>query len=188
VTSGERLRLFVAADVPADHLARINELTSELRARLPDARWTEPANQHVTLKFLGATPAESLAGVTRVCATVAAAHGSASIRFSGLGAFPNPRRARVVWMGIDDSNGLLERLATTLDAGFRGLGFAPEERAYTPHLTLARFKSPASVGDLLNVAVAEDWEPTAIDHLSLYRSRLSPRGAAYQQLGQFALA
>jgi 2'-5' RNA ligase len=188
VTPGERLRLFVAADVPDDHLARINELTSELRARLHDARWTEPANQHVTLKFLGATLAEDLAGVTGVCAAVAAAHISAPIRFSGLGAFPGPRRARVLWMGIDDSDGLLQRLATALDEGFRALGFAPEDRPYTPHLTLGRLKSPASVADLLSVLVAVDSEPITIDHLSLYRSRLSPRGAVYEQLSEFALA
>jgi RNA 2',3'-cyclic 3'-phosphodiesterase len=188
VTAAERLRLFVAADVPDDHLARIHELTTELRAQLRDARWIPQANQHITLKFLGATDEDTLIDVKRVCAEVADAYSSVAIRLSRLGAFPNARRARVVWIGIDDPHGLLGRLAAALDDGFRALGFAPEERAYTPHLTLARLKSPAPVGDFASALPEVEWEPFGIDHLSLYRSRLSPRGAVYELLERFALA
>ncbi|MEA2485644.1 MAG: 2,3-cyclic 3-phosphodiesterase [Actinomycetota bacterium] len=185
---GERLRLFVAVDVPDDHLARVEGVTAELRKRLAGARWTPPANQHITLKFLGATAEDDLPDVKHVCAGVAGAHSSAMINLSGLGAFPNARRARVVWMGINDPDDLLGRLAAALDEGLRVLGFAAEERAYTPHLTLARLKSPAPVGDLATTLPEADWEPIEVDHLSLYRSRLSPRGAVYELLEKFPLA
>jgi 2'-5' RNA ligase len=91
-------------------------------------------------------------------------------------------------MGINDPDDLLGRLAAALDEGLRVLGFAAEERAYTPHLTLARLKSPAPVGDLATTLPEADWEPIEVDHLSLYRSRLSPRGAVYELLEKFPLA
>jgi RNA 2',3'-cyclic 3'-phosphodiesterase len=188
VTVGERLRLFVAVDVPGDLLAQVEGLTAGVRKRLPGARWTPPANQHVTLKFLGATAEDDLLDVKRVCAGVAGGYSSAMINLSGLGAFPNARRARILWMGINDPEGLLGRLASGLDEGLHALGFAPEERAYTPHLTLARLKSPAPVGDLATALPEVDCEPFEIDHLSLYRSHLSPRGAVYELLEKFALA
>jgi RNA 2',3'-cyclic 3'-phosphodiesterase len=178
----------VAADVPDDDLARLHDLTGDLRQRLPHARWTTPENQHITLKFLGATHTELLPDVMRACAEVAAMHRAARIRLSGLGAFPNGRRARVVWIGVDDDDGLLHRLAEALDEGLSPLGFAPEDRAYRPHLTLARLKSPAPVGDLETVLSGVGWKPISVDHLSLYRSHLSPRGAVYERLQEFGLA
>jgi RNA 2',3'-cyclic 3'-phosphodiesterase len=188
VTPTERLRLFVAADVPRDHLAWVERLTTGLRARFPDARWTPPANQHITLKFLGAADADMLPDLIRICGDVGNTHTPGRVTFRGLGAFPNPRRAKVVWMGIDDPDGLLGGLAAALDDGLSGLGFAPEERAYTPHLTLARLKVPAPVGDLATVLPELDWKPIEIEHLSLYRSRLSSRGAVYELLEKFPLA
>lgn len=187
MTSGERLRLFVAVDVPPDHLARVQELTAPLRAALDGARWTPESNQHITVKFLGSTPSERLAEVAGVCAEVASMHASVQVHLNRLGAFPNLRRARVLWMGIDDPDGLLERMAGALDGGFEALGYAREARAYTPHLTLARMKFPAPIREPLPV-VDTELPPFSVDHLSLYRSRLSPRGAMYEALERFALA
>jgi 2'-5' RNA ligase len=187
VTSGERLRLFVAVDVPPDHLARVQELTVPLRAALDGARWTPESNQHITVKFLGSTPAERLAEVAAICAEVAADHTSALVRLTQIGAFPSLRRARVLWLGIEDPDGILARVAGALDLGFEPLGFAREARAYTPHLTLARMKSPAPIRGPVPV-IATKLSPFAVDQLSLYRSRLSPRGAVYEALERFALA
>jgi 2'-5' RNA ligase len=187
MTTGERLRLFVAVDVPADRLAHLHELTAELRATLDGARWTPEGNQHITVKFLGATASERLGEIVTVCAEVAAKHASAQVRLHQMGAFPSLRRARVLWMGVDDADGLLQSLAGALDRGFEALGYAPEQRSYTPHLTLARMKSPAPVRGPLPVMPAE-LSAIPIEHLSLYRSRLSPRGAVYELLQRFALA
>jgi 2'-5' RNA ligase len=97
------------------------------------------------------------------------------------------RRVRVLWIAIEDPDSLLPRLAASLDRGFAALGFAPEERAYTPHLTLARFKSPAPVDGARFPGVAE-LAPIEIDHMTLYRSRMSSKGAVYEPLDRFALA
>jgi RNA 2',3'-cyclic 3'-phosphodiesterase len=187
VSSGQRLRLFVAADVPGDHLTRLQEATTELRSALPQARWTPEGNQHVTLKFLGATAPEQLPDVAGVCASVAASHQAAHVQLGALGGFPSMRRARVLWIAIEDPDSLLPRLAADLDRGFEALGFAAEERAYTPHLTLARMKSPAPVDGARFPGIAEN-APIDIDHMTLYRSRVSSKGAVYESLDRFALA
>jgi 2'-5' RNA ligase len=187
VTEAQRLRLFIAADVPKPHLERIGELTDELRAALAKARWTPIENQHVTLKFLGATSPEDLPRVRDVCAAVARGHVHSDVWLAGMGAFPNLRRARVLWAGIDDPFRVLTELASDLDHRFGELGFVAEERPYTPHVTVARLRTPARIDHLPELR-AEELPPLPIDHLSLYRSRLSPRGAVYELIDSFALA
>jgi 2'-5' RNA ligase len=90
-------------------------------------------------------------------------------------------------MGIDDTDGVLKGVAGALERRFESLGYAREARAYTPHLTLARTKSPAPIHPPLPV-MSTQLSPFSIDHLTLYRSRLSPRGAVYEALERFALA
>jgi RNA 2',3'-cyclic 3'-phosphodiesterase len=185
--SRERLRLFVAADVDARLLAHVGELTQELRTSLADARWIPLENQHITLKFLGGTSQELVSALTDVCSSVAASIPKNEVSLSGLGAFPNPKRARVLWVGFADAAGTLARLASALDRGFEPLGFTAEQRAFTPHLTLARFKVPARLGQLPALP-AEKLPPVPIDEISLYRSKLSPHGAKYEVIDSFALA
>lgn len=184
-SSGRRLRLFVAAGVPRDLLERIEEMTAGLRRRLPKARWAPPTNQHLTLKFLGATPPDKLVSVRRVVAAVADRHEISNVRLNGVGAFPSPRRARVLWMGIDDPNGLLAALAADLAEEFASLGYEAEGRPFTAHLTLARFKQPERVDEELSVP--GDLEPFGVTTISLYHSNLSPRGARYELLDNFPL-
>jgi RNA 2',3'-cyclic 3'-phosphodiesterase len=187
MTNEERLRLFVAADVPDRHLSRIAELTEELRDLWPSARWTAAENQHVTLKFLGPTTVGGLGEVRRVSTHVAEQNPRSKIWLSQFGAFPNQRRARVLWIGIADPYGSLRRAASDLDLEFESLGYRAEERAFTPHLTLARFKVPTRIDALPTLAV-DELPAVPFEHLSLYRSRLSPRGAVYELLDNFALA
>jgi RNA 2',3'-cyclic 3'-phosphodiesterase len=177
----ERLRLFVAVDVPPDVLERLDATIEPQRSAVPNARWAPIANQHITLKFLGRVDVESFPEVRSACERVAATESSAEIRLTGMGAFPNPRRARVIWAGIEDEAQILARVASGLDEALAPLGFAPEKRAFTPHLTLARLKSPADARAFLeSVSFASD--PWPVTELHLYRSHLSPKGARYEVL------
>jgi RNA 2',3'-cyclic 3'-phosphodiesterase len=179
------LRLFIAASVPVAELQRIDRATKELRDRLIGARWAPIENQHVTLKFLGSTPQESVPEIEEVAASVAAGHAPAELSASGLGAFPSTRRARVLWAGLRDEAGLLASLASELADSLAGLGYEPEKRSFTPHLTLARFKEPMPVDrDRLRL---EEGEPFAIDQIELFRSHLSPKGARYEVVRAFGL-
>jgi RNA 2',3'-cyclic 3'-phosphodiesterase len=183
----ERLRLFVAADVPGDRLAAVQRSTSALRRALGDARWVAPANQHVTLKFLGYVTSDLLPAVQEACALVARSHRPARVGLAPLGAFPSPRRARVVWAGLDDPGGLLASLAAALDGALEPLGFAAEKRAFTPHLTLARLKSPRRLDEPFPELGPAALAPFDVDAVALYQSHLSPKGARYEVIEGFPL-
>jgi 2'-5' RNA ligase len=120
-------------------------------------------------------------GAVREAATAA---GPVPTRLAGLGAFPNARRARVLWAGLDDADGRLVRLASSLDEALRR-EFAPEKRAFTPHLTLARFEPPSVLGDL-DPAI-QLGEPFVVERIVLYRSHLRRPAPRYESLGQFPL-
>lgn len=183
MTEDKPLRLFVAAGVPPRELAWLADQTVSLRERWPEARWAPIDNQHVTLKFLGSTLLGALDEVVAACAAVAASAEPSEIALSGLGVFPTPRRARVLWAGFDDPRRTLAGLAAGLDDRLGPLGFVAEKRSFTPHLTLARFRAPTRVEDLPPLPPAR---PFHLGAFGLWRSHLSPRGARYEQLQSFA--
>ena len=96
-------------------------------------------------------------------------------------------RARVLWVGLDDPAGLLAALARDLEAALVPLGFEAEPRAFTPHLTLARFKPPASVAGVLSDEPRVTAPSFEVGHLALYRSHLHPKGARYEVLATIPL-
>ena len=180
------MRLFVAAGVPERHLAWLGDRVAPLESLLPEARWTSAAAQHITLKFLGSTAVELLDAVMSAVAVVAGERTPASVSLSRTGAFPSRRRARVLWMGLDDPSGLLAGLAADLDRAFLPLGYEPEKRAYKPHLTLARFKAPGALPEEADID-ASALPPFTVDVLTLWRSRLHPSGARYEVVRSFEL-
>jgi 2'-5' RNA ligase len=182
------LRLFVAASVPRTHLDALASAVGGLHDRLPGARWAPVENQHVTLKFLGSTPADALPDVLAALESSAASHRPSDVALGGLGAFPSARRARVLWARVDDPSSLLTSLAGALDANLAPLGYRIEKRPFTPHLTLARFREPARVDGIVS---GFDWnppEPWTVQTIELYLSRLSPRGATYEPVTSVALS
>ena len=183
----ENVRLFVAVSIPRSHVDHVQREIAPFRDKATNARWTPPENQHVTLKFLGSTPGDRLAEVERVCGIVAAGHRPASLSFTGTGAFPSRNRVRVLWVGLDDPTSLLPRLAGDLDRGFEPLGFPAESRSFTAHLTLCRFRIPVPLKGGLPEVNTDDLEPFEVGAIQLFRSRLSPKGARYEVLGEYPL-
>lgn len=174
----DKLRLFTAVRVPRGHLEWLDAEIEGLKA-VPGARWTTVGNQHVTLNFLGWIEARLLGDVTAAVDEAAARHAPAEMSLAGLGAFPKPRRARVLWAGIADAAGLLPALTEDLGDRLRRVGYQPEDRRYTAHLTLARFKTPRSLEGLLPHLPPHPG-PFVVDRVTLFRSRLSPSGARYE--------
>lgn len=172
----EKLRLFTAVRVPRDRLEWLDHEVEAVKG-VPGVRWTNVDNQHVTLNFLGWVEARVLPEVTAAVDAAGRAHGPAPVSLSGLGAFPRARRARVLWAGIEDPQGLLPALAGDLGARLRSVGYEPEDRPYTPHLTLARLKTPRPV-ELPDLPASPG--PFTVDRVTLFRSRLSPSGARYE--------
>jgi 2'-5' RNA ligase len=163
----------------------VHEAVGPLRPRLPTARWVPTTNQHLTLKFLGSTWPRLVEWVVTSVGGVAAAHRPFEAGVGGLGAFPNPRRARVLWAGLDDRGSAFARLAAGLDEAL-AREFKPEARAFTPHLTLARFDPPVDVGDLPGT-LGLDRERFLVDRLVLYRSHLRRPAPVYEVLETFPL-
>jgi len=177
------LRLFVAVEVPEDVRAGLAEAVARVRERFPKARWVPPQNQHVTLKFLGSTYPRLVEWVTETVADVALDRPSFVSRVEGLGAFPNARRARVLWAGLDDAGRGLARLAAGLDEAL-AREFTPEKRGFTPHLTVARFDPPIGLDPLEVRYKSESFE---IDQIVLFQSYLRRPAPVYEPLGTYPL-
>ena len=177
------LRLFAAVEIPEDIRGPLAEAVLPVRERFPKARWVPIQNQHVTVKVLGSTYPRLVEWVTGSISTVAGRHAPFPTRVEGLGTFPSGRKARVLWAGLDDGDGRLERLAAALDEAL-AREFAPEKRAFTPHLTVARFDPPAPLDPL---EVAFESEPFEIDRIVLFRSHLRRPAPVYKPLEIFPL-
>lgn len=178
------LRLFVAFDVPDAVLDEVDRVEAPLREAVPRARWVPRPNRHVTLKFLGSTWPRLVDWVHTSVAQAAATARPVPTKMTGLGAFPNARRARVLWAGLDDPDGSLARLAAALDDAL-AREFTPEKRGFTAHLTLARLDPPAPIGDLQSTGAIG--EPFTIDRIVLYRSHLRRPAPVYEVQETFPL-
>ena len=181
-----RIRLFLAAPVPTELLERLETAVAPHRSSFPGARWTSIANQHVTLKFLGGTDESLLGDITTVCRSIASRHHPAVLSLSSLGSFPSRTRSRVLWIGLEDPRGLLTALASDLDRELARFGFETEARAFTPHLTLCRFKTPTRLPDG-PPEIALEHPDFDVSNFVLYQSHLSPKGARYEERERFVL-
>jgi 2'-5' RNA ligase len=178
------LRLFAAFDVPAAVRDAAEMAVAPWRERFPRAKWVPKQNQHVTLKFLGSTWPRLVPWVHETIASVANAQAPVSTRVLGLGAFPNTRRARVLWVGLEDAEARLVRIAAALDDALVR-EFTPEKRGFTPHLTVARFDPQVALEGLEEMELVS--EPFDVDRIVLFRSHLRRPAPAYEPLATYAL-
>jgi len=150
--------------------------------------WVTSENLHLTLKFLGGIDVVRLALVRDALDT--AVRGCSAFEFSviGLGAFPTPSRPRVIWAGVGTAGAALEALADRVDRALADVGFAPEQRAFSPHVTLGRVREPRRNERLADlVGGSENFGTIRVDRVSLMRSDLSPRGAKYSEISAHLL-
>jgi RNA 2',3'-cyclic 3'-phosphodiesterase len=184
------VRLFVALDLPAEVRRELQELIERLRKVCPEARWVRPEGIHITLKFIGQVDPAKAELIHRVLKAIRSGS-PVEMRFRGMGFFPNERRPRVVWCGVEGSRNLPE-LAADIEAAVEPLGIAREARPFTPHLTLARIDAEkvrrAHIEKL--VEAAKKFESTTVGsagetEFHLYESVTKPSGAEYKRLQSF---
>jgi 2'-5' RNA ligase len=182
------LRLFAAVDIPPRVQDAVDRIVAPWKERFPDARWVKPENRHVTVKFLGRTSPRLVERVNGACRAAADRIRPFRVRADGMGVFPSPGRARVLWVGLRDREGGFRALAAALDRELER-DFPPEKRAFTAHLTVARFNPPQRLTEHVEAMadVRVEAEPFRVTSLTLYRSHLSPKGARYEPLERFAL-
>lgn len=182
------MRLFVAMDIPEGVRAALSAIVAKLRPVCPKARWVRIEGLHVTLKFIGETPDGRVPEIRSALASIAPGPPIA-IHFRGLGFFPNARRPRVFWAGVEAGPDL-SAVAAVVDEALRPLGIAREERAFAPHLTLARFDPPRSQ-DALQSSVEKfgplEFGDVTANEFHLYQSVLKRGGAEYTRLATFPL-
>jgi 2'-5' RNA ligase len=161
-----------------------------LRPAVSGVVWVAPGNLHLTLKFLGQVPEERIDAIVGAATRATAGARAFDARVCGLGAFPSATRARVVWAGVTLGAPAMIDLAGRVDRALVPLGFPPESRPFSPHVTLGRVRQPGRNPELaaaLARAAEREFGQQRVRGASLMRSELSRGGARYTELAPFAL-
>lgn len=179
------MRLFFAIELGDALLELLEESTAPLRAEAPELAWVARDHRHVTLKFLGEVDAQAVPQLTAAADRAAAAQKPLEMSVREVGAFPNFRRARVVWIGVEQEP-RLELLHHDLELACEQEGFEVEGRPFRPHITLARVRTPLSVDRaraLARVARTVRVKATVlVERITLFESTAAPTGARYRRL------
>ena len=190
-------RLFIDANLPSEILQALRETQTQLQRRLVGAplSWTRPEGIHITLKFLGDTDPGRVEAITAALRQAVTPHHAFTVTVGGFGCFPNPRKANVLWVGVQDADGRLARLAASIDQATAALGWELEHRPFTAHLTLARVHRDAAAGQrrvlgeiLPTISLPSQLGTAPIERIHLIRSELNPQGSAYTALAGVELA
>jgi RNA 2',3'-cyclic 3'-phosphodiesterase len=175
-------RLFIAVPLTDDARRGLQKL---LPSNLP-GKPVPPPNWHFTLRFLGSTlPSVREDIILRLKAATCGA--AFTVRFSELGTFPHPRRARILWVGVDEGAERLIQLGAIAEAAARSAGFPAESKEFRPHLTLSRIEPPVSVKTLVSPNTRIGLR-MPVDAVVLYRSRLGGGPARYEEVARFELS
>lgn len=177
-------RTFIALEQDESLQRRLSETIYRLASALPRLKWVDPAGIHLTLAFLGELNDQQLAKTVVAAQYAAAAVNPFAYRLSGLGTFGPPRQPRVLWMGIAEPSGVLTVLYQALTLALQQQGFPTDERPFSPHLTLARIKSPLNPEQLhllQQLLSRYQFASSAyrVTHLSVMKSELARSGAQY---------
>ena len=183
------LRAFIALEIPPTLQHTIQESTRTLRQSLGDEliRWVPLYNVHLTLKFLGDVSSTNLDLIKQMLIVEAAQHPCSEMQVKGIGSFPNPRRPRVIWIGLQ-ATPVLESLQRGIESASARLGYEADERGFSPHLTIGRVKQNLSALEIQRIRNA--LEETKIGLLGivqvaavhLFKSELQPNGSVYTKL------
>jgi 2'-5' RNA ligase len=183
----ESIRSFVAFDIDSESvLAKLGELQGLLVKTGADLKAVEPKNIHITLRFLGNVMPSTVDKIFELMKNVQFV--SFDVKIRGVGAFPNVKYPRVVWAGITEGADSLRSVFSQLEPGLRELGFAPDSKGFSPHLTIARVRSGRGKAELAKfIAENEGFEFGVVRAacLRLKKSELTPRGPIYSTLKEF---
>jgi 2'-5' RNA ligase len=191
----ETVRAFIAVPLPDSLLRQLASLQRRLEEQMPrrGVRWVRREGIHLTLKFLGDTPAEKLPSIKEALAAVARNAPVSTFTVGGIGCFPNAYRPRVVWVGVQEPTGRMAALQDAIEEVMAPFGYKPEGRGFTPHLTLGRVGRKARrdevtrVGEVVAGTEVNQLAEVVADRFELIRSVLKPTGAEYTTLETFVL-
>jgi 2'-5' RNA ligase len=182
------IRAFIAVNLATPVIEEIAKVRSLLQVAKGDIRWARSEGLHLTLKFLGNIARNQVEPILASLHEALREQPSLCILAQGLGAFPSLKRPRVLWAGLSGEG--LKEVAETIETTLMPLDFPPEEREFTPHLTLGRVRSLRGWEQVL--AVVKEYEQvrfgeSTVHQVTLYQSDLRPNGAIYIPLGSIPL-
>lgn len=183
------VRTFIAVDLPAEVKTQIGGIIAGLKPLSSSIRWVRPEGLHMTLKFLGEIPQERLPDIFAATEKAALSRTPFSFALAGTGGFPNLRRPRVLWVGVQDGAEHLIGLQEAVEGALVPCGFPPEGRAFSPHLTIGRVRSPQGIQPVLDrfPSISYQSEKITVSSVKVMRSQLQPTGAVYSTLKAFPL-
>lgn len=178
------IRTFVGVRVDPEMVRRISEVQSQLKRSLKGVRWVGEENLHFTLKFLGPVQEEKVGPIINSLEQALHTVPSFSIVGKGIGVFPDIRRARVLWVGLEGKG--LEPLAMEVEKALEPMGFPAEKRPYKPHLTIGRWRYFGGPPEILRQGIERwkeyDFGESLIEEVVFFQSILKPEGAVYSPL------
>lgn len=179
------IRAFLAAELPQNVVQYIENTALQLRFPGNDIKWVNPKSIHLTLKFLGHIEEKLIEPIVSIASEIVGGQKPLELEAGQVGAFPNPRNPRVIWVGISGETERLCIVQRQIEVAFSALGFAEEKRPFRPHLTLGRIRPGKKVQNL--ESRIHDMEkvcsgPFFVTEIILYQSVLRPEGAVYTSL------
>jgi len=185
-------RLFVAIEMPGDVREQIGRYIDHLRSAVPGAKvsWTKTENLHLTLKFLGSVDFDLVPGIFGALEAALLDINEFRLEIAGIGVFPFARKARVLWLGVQDESGRLARAASQIEDRLATLGFPKDDREFSPHLTIGRSRREHIAREVVDVLLGDPFRPMAfnVDRVVLNESTLTPSGPIYSEVGSYGLA
>ncbi len=184
------IRSFLAIEVPAAILKKIEKLQEDLKSSDTDVRWVSSDKIHLTLKFFGNIEDSQIDPIINSITEPVQTKQPFQVRVRGTGAFPNPKNPRVIWVGLTEGKEVLIRFQKELEASFERIGFQTEDRSFHPHLTLGRVKSGRGKGSLaakIENYREEEFGEFRVERVILFKSDLKPSGPVYTVLREVRL-
>lgn len=171
--------------LPSPVRRAVKEFTDRIKKELPRMKWVEPENLHITLRFVGEVDEFRVPVIRSAAREASETTGKFDISLGCVGAFPNPRKARILWLGLDDGSRESVFLFSSLEKKLVKAGFEAERKRYHPHITLARLRNPSSLA-------LESFNPPtnlsfSASNFTLYQSTLTPQGPIYEIIEEFEL-
>ncbi|MFC1563876.1 RNA 2',3'-cyclic phosphodiesterase [candidate division KSB1 bacterium] len=183
------IRTFIAVKIPSVIQQVISDFQKSVSEEIPGIRWIKPENIHITLKFIGEIKEELVDRIIRDVMNVPQGEKKFDLSISGTGVFPNLKRPRIFWIGINRGSKKLSKLASCIEDRLIPMGIQKEKRSFKPHITIGRFKNIPHISGLSEFVSPEVFGECEfpVSEFHLMKSTLMPTGAEYESLAGCAL-